>query len=114
MVLEGTLHIGGGGGVSSHQHNPGTNSSTYNRDLPACRHIYWSNSGTNIIGITNHCFKVEFKAHAIRQNSYLPPSKVVKNLRLDLCHGSRGKPTIILLKEHNNNMIPNNISSTHR
>lgn len=113
MVVEGTLHTTRGGG-SSHQHNPGTNSSTYNRDLPACRHIYWSNSDTNIIGITKHCFKVEFKAHAIRQNSCLPPSKVVKNLRPDLCHGSRGKPTIILLKEHNNTIIPNNVSSTHR
>lgn len=57
---------------SSHQHNPVTNPLTYNRDLPACRHTYWFNSATNVIGITNHCFNTEFKAHAIRQNSCLP------------------------------------------
>lgn len=36
------------------------------------------------------------------------PAKVVKNLRL-IDYGPRGNPTIILLVEHSNKMIPNDI-----
>lgn len=35
------------------------------------RYAPWYNSGPNVIGVTKH-FLVGFKAHAVRQNMYMP------------------------------------------
>lgn len=46
--------------------NPGSD----NRDDMG-RYGHWYNSGLNVIGVTKH-FLVGFKAHATRQNMYIP------------------------------------------
>lgn len=60
------------------------------------------------MGIINN-FLMEFKAHSMRLTPHLTPLKWSRISDL-VSHGTRGKPTtIILLQENINKMIPNAI-----
>lgn len=87
---------------------------TLRHTTETCLHDELVQYGTNVTRITNH-FLTGFKTHSMILKPIPNTGKMDKSLRL---HRSwlKGNPTaVLLLKEHSNQMTPNDILSyTHR